>query len=257
MNKKLCLEHTIRNLIAKNAGQLDEYAGVLPAIGKVVTKVAPKVADDAAKMLDDLLTKPKSLEAPVVPAKPAVKPKPKVTPVPSEPAPVTSPATKLKPASPSIKAPEAALTTKPKGNTEPSPATKPSTKTSPLPVPGPMPGKSGSPNKQKAEEPKDKTRKRMPFPVVHFEPVPLTTKGGHVPVDTYTHMAQDRRTYGESVDADAERTKIEVVARLNNKNRTRQAEIIRKIIEEKKNKKKNISTVEINPQLKPEEPDQN
>ena len=221
-------------------------------------------------MLDDLLkTKPKSFEPPSAPVKPKP-PKPAVQPTPvapPPPKPVVQPAAPpvVKPAAPPvpnqapavIKAPPVSL---PGLSTTPDNKNKPEKKTTPVPGPAPSAApsgdknKGGQPNKEKTRDPK-RNRARLPFPTLTIDPAPLSTGGGYVPVDTYTHMAQDRRTYGESMEVDDKRENIEAVPRRNSRNRTRQAEIIRKIIEEKKNKKKIVSTVNINPELKNQEPD--
>lgn len=264
----------------KEEEQLDEYAGVAKLIGKA----APYV-DDAARMLDDLLkTKPKSFEPPSAPVKPKP-PKPAVQPTPvapPPPKPVVQPAPAAPPAPPVVK-PAAPPVVKPAAppipnqapavikappvsvpglSTTPDNKTKPEKKTGTVPGPAPSAApsgdknKGGQPNKEKTRDPK-RNRARLPFPTLTIDPAPLSTGGGYVPVDTYTHMAQDRRTYGESMEADDKRENIEAVPRRNSRNRTRQAEIIRKIIEEKKNKKKIVSTVNVNPELKNQEPDQN
>lgn len=252
----------------KEDAQLDEFVGVVPALKTAGKAVAPYV-DDAVKMLDDLFktkpaVKPKLPEVPVTPkpSAPAVKPKPpEVSPIPTKPteapkpnAPEVKPEVKPSTKTKTIPTPSETPTAKPanKLKKEPSPAETPATK--------PATGTSGngSQNKTRKGETEDKKEKRFPFPTLTIYPVPLTSGGAYVPVDTYTHIAQERRTYGESTDADEKRENIEVVARPKNKNRTRQAEIIRKIIEEKRTKKKKtLSTVEINPQLNPEEPDKN
>ena len=241
----------------KEEEQLDEF--LAPTV-KLIGKAAAPYVDDAAKMLDDLLKKPKALEPPAAP----VKPKPKIEPLkpkvepPAVPKPA-APKPQVQPApAPAPTIPKPSSVPKPESLPTPSnaPATGPSTSPVPAPVPGPAAspssgkGKEKQPNKTKIEEPSKKDRRRLPFPTLTINPVPLEAKGGYVPVDSYTHMAQDRRTYGEATENDAKREDIENVPRRNFRNRTRQAEIIRKIIEEKKNKKKIISTVKINPELK-------
>lgn len=270
MTKKICLEHTIRKL---RAGQLDEF---LVPTAKLIGRAAAPYVDDGIKMLDDLLKKPKALEPPAAPVKPKpkiepLKPKvePPAVPKPATPKPQVQPAPAPAPApatpSPAPVVPKPSTAPKPGSLPTPSnvPATEPSTSTVPAPLPGPAAspssgkGKEKQPNKTKVDEPSKRDRRRLPFPTLTINPVPLETKGGYVPVDSYTHMAQDRRTYGEATENDDKREDIENVPRRNSRNRTRQAEIIRKIIEEKKNKKKIISTVKINPELKNQEADQN
>lgn len=76
---------------------------------------------------------------------------------------------------------------------------------------------------------------------------PLTGLKGYVPVDPYLHYAKDRMTFGEEIDIkDAEEIKA----------KSRKAQIIRKIIDEQK-KKKETSTVILNPKLKDQEVDKN
>lgn len=308
MNKKLGLEHTIRNLLSESLGggiTTDKFSKTPRSFFKPV-HIEPKKAGEhvngtstvraarnaqlskdsetvkeeeqldeflaptikligraAAPYVDDLLKiKPKAFEpplAPVKPAKPTVKPAPAVpkpapAPVPAAPKPAPAPV-------PAVPRPVPAPGSLPTPSNVP--ATGPSTTPVPAPAPGPAAspssgkGKEKQPNKTKIEEPSKKDRRRLPFPTLTIDPVPLETKGGYVPVDSYTHMAQDRRTYGEAMENDDKREDIENVPRRNSRNRTRQAEIIRKIIEEKKNKKKIISTVKINPELKNQEADQN
>lgn len=75
----------------------------------------------------------------------------------------------------------------------------------------------------------------------------------NVPVDIYKHVPKEYMTFEQT------RYDIENVARPNSKDkvkiRSKQTEIIRKIIEEKKASKKN-TTVIINPELKQQEPEQ-
>lgn len=190
------------------------------------------------------VTKPETLPAVKPEVKPATKPE-------------TLPAVKPE-TMPSVK-PETVPATKPsvqpktqtQTETLPKPQTQTKTKTEnlPKPLPAPIPPKAPPP-KDSGKEP-ERSRKRTPFsfPTLSIDPVPLTGLRGYVPIKPFMHYAKER--VDEEMDADTERKKIEAVPRPNgSKNRTRQAEIIRKIIEEKKHKKKkDDSTVIINPEI--------
>ena len=110
--------------------------------------------------------------------------------------------------------------------------------------------KGKEPTKRGVPPPK---KRRLPFGLPGATPGQSigVHQDSNVPVDIYKHVPKE---YMEQTRYD-----IENVARPNSKDkvkvRSKQAEIIRKIIEEKKASKKN-STVIINPELKQQEPEQ-
>ena len=105
------------------------------------------------------------------------------------------------------------------------------------------------------EKPPGKGRK-FPFGLPGLTPGQGSSfyQDSNVPVDIYKHVPKEYMNFEQT------RYDVENVARPNSKDkvkaRSRQAEIVRKIIEEKKASKKKTSTVIINPKLKQEEPEQ-
>ena len=121
--------------------------------------------------------------------------------------------------------------------------------------------KTATEKKQDKEE-NGKKRTRLPFafPAMHIDGTPLAGMSGIGRGNPYVHTTRQyikREKVDES--ADEERRSIENVARPNSdrKKATKQAEIIRKIIEEKKaTRKKSTATVDMNPKIKTPEADQ-
>ena len=173
---------------------------------------------------------------------PAAKPEPgKTKPIEGEPAPVAQPEQVKKKQAAEEPAPVIAPEKKPEHKKEES-----------------KPLKKEEPKKGKEKPP----RRILPFafPVLNIDGSPLAGMSGTARGSSYTHTTRQyikRERVDES--ADEERRSIENVARpkSDRKKAVKQAEIIRKIIEEKKaTRKKSTATVEMNPKIKNPEADQ-
>lgn len=217
---------------------------------------------------------PKKAEPAKTPAPVVTPPKPKVKP--EKPAPATSPAPAKSPAPKPAGKPAAAPAPSPAPAPAPAPSNLPSPAAAPAPAPSGAPAPGSVPTQQpkpsaepakeqgKKESMKDKL-KRILGGIGASAPSASSIGGGGggAFVATYTHhplfasLAGLNSSYEETrgliEDADTAREKIENVARPNSgrKKAVKQAEIIRKIIDEQKlvAKKKKSTTVEINPPL--------
>lgn len=280
----------------EEGGKLKAAEKALEIISKT-PKYADEIADDAAKMAKDFWSKIKPAEElPTVPTKPAEKlpatkvEKPAAAPKPAE----TKPNDKLPEVKPEVKTevkpqvkpevkPEVKTQTKPETTTvqnklpEVKPQVKPETKTdtvttTPTATKDTKPVKIELPNSQvkpstktqeilrrinrlkdennddnKPGKPEDRKRRQFGVPSIPINKQPVNPLRGYVPTNPYLHYADDRRSFGEEIDLD-DAEKI--------KKKTRKAQIIRKIIDEQK-KKKETSTVILNPKLKDQEMDSN
>jgi hypothetical protein len=270
----------------KEEEQLDEYA----AIGKAVGGLVAKYGDDAAKMVDDFFKKappvktpkkpeyaplppqapPGNLPVPVKPQTPVAPAAPKPvapSPAPAAPKPVApSPA----PAAPKPVAPSPApAAPKPTAPAPTVPATKPTAPAAPKPT---APAPATKPVTKTKTSTKTKTAAAVAAGLAVGATVAskikdlFTRRGGiisppgmgdtsggsaagSIDVGTYRHTAAGRRgdRFNEQIDPGAAETI---------KTKTRKAQIIRKVIDEQK-KKKETSTVILNPKLKHQEADQN
>ena len=261
----------------KEEEQIDELSGVISGVTKGVGLVA-KYGDDAAKMVDDFFKKtppvktPKKPEyAPLPPQAPPgnlpvpVKPQTPVAPAAPKPnAPASTPAAP-KPVAP---APAAPKPTSP-APAPTVPATKPTAPAAPKPT---APAPATKPVTKTKTSTKTKTAAAVAAGLAVGATVAskikdlFTGRGGIVPppgigdtsggsaagsidVNTHRHTAAGRRgdRFNEQIDPGAAETI---------KKKTRKAQIIRKVIDEQK-KKKETSTVILNPKLKHQEADQN
>ena len=271
MDKKLGLEHTIRNIITESIGvsgndkftktgnsffksfHAEPKKGDTHPNGNAV-RAARNVSKERTSETMNRVTEeeqidefvkikvnpPPKIPAPEpMPARPAPAPAPAPQPVKPAPAPAPAPQP-VQPVKPApAPAPQPAQSTK----QAPGPAPKPAQSTKQAPAPGPAPKPAPAPppapktdTKVKTKTPKNKFKfPIMPFPLsVH----PLSGAHGRAPVNIHLHSAQER--FGESTEADSIRRSIENVARPNSKNKlTKQAELKTKIIDET-TKKANI-----------------
>jgi hypothetical protein len=275
--EKIGLEHTIRNVlegvgalvtgITKGGQLLYKYGDdVIDALKKAPVEKKPGLPykEPPKKIELPPLEPAKPPVAPTVPARPNVPPSAPPASVPGRPN--TPPATV--PGRPNTNKPE--LPTNPPGklpepNKAPDDAVKPQVPNLPktdrpnrldkkaddknkAKDKGKDKGKDKNKDKNKDKKKDKKDRWQMPplgLGLPSITPDPVTGLSDYVPADIMVHMAQKRRVYEE--------TDAEVI-----KKKTRKAQIIRKIIDEAKNKKaKNTETVNLHPKLKTQEPDEN
>jgi hypothetical protein len=89
--------------------------------------------------------------------------------------------------------------------------------------------------------PKGNPKGSFVFPLLNIDGTPISGPRDYVPAEIYVHHANKRKTFGEDFNSDA----MEI------KQKSRKAQIIRKILDEKK--KKDTETVNMNPKLKPQD----
>jgi hypothetical protein len=244
MDKKLGLEHTIRNIMGESFGggvTTDKYKRTANSFfrnernylierGKVGPDVDAKIK---------LFTEPPA--APTTPG--TTKPVKPVEPAPTEPEvqpnPI-QPEIKPKPAEPEVK-PETPAAPAKKTEEGPSPdgKIKPRGEATPEATPkageGPAP-KPGAPKKSSPEEPATPRKNFSGFPVISFplSVVPVFGPYGGEKPGIYLHSPEER--FGESVESDTIRQSIENVARpkkkLDKTSMAKQSELRTKVYEE-------------------------
>lgn len=209
--------------VTKQPAKVEPKIELKPKVSNVPAVKMPTDVAPSTKVVPKLETKPEVKVAPEVKTKTEVKVAPEV---------------KVKPE----------VKTKPEVKVAPATKTAPAVKTSPATKP-PVPGKTPPSGKKPSK------RGRFPFALPGLTPGQSVGvhQDSYVPVDIYKHVPKEYMTFEQT------RYDIENVARPSSKDkvkvRSKQAEIIRKIIEEKKPSKKN-TTVIINPELKQQEPEQ-
>jgi hypothetical protein len=280
MDKKISLEHTIRNVVSESIGVsgTDKFQGTPRAFLRPAPLITPKkegehpngsvnlaqrgrakidTSNDRGTMrlegkigvehairnimerggISDLIppvVKPPKAPTAPPPVDPKIipKPEPEVAPKPAEP----------KPDAPFVPKPQTPSVPKTDAPSVPKPQTPsvPKIQTPNLPKPQtPNVPKQEIPGKTKTQTPElPRTPKRFIFPLMNMDGTPISGPRDYVPAEIYIHHAAKRKTFGEDFNSDAEKIK----------QKSRKAQIIRKILDEKK--KKDTETVNMNPKLK-------
>jgi hypothetical protein len=229
MDKKIGLEHTIRNIVSESIGVSDTSndRGTMRLEGKIglehtIRNIVTEKSLNELKRLDPDIIEIPPVKAPEIPSSVPVQPKPQKT-EPLTPAPEKTPN----------------VIDKSPNKLKPDISTKPDT---PEKLKPDVSSKPSAPDKLKPDattKPNARSKFRpFIFPLMNMDGTPISGPRDYVGADIYIHHARSRRTFGEDFNSDAEEIK----------QKSRKAQIIRKILDEKK--KKDTETVNMNPKLK-------